>query len=285
MGSSEFERDYARVARGFSLHEAGGVRYAGVPMIEQAGGTRHGFTQRYGGVSKSPFDSLNLGLKRPDDPEALEENYARLCRAAGLEREELAMAAYCHGDGVEIATCADRGKGFGRGEFPPCDGLVTAEKGVTLMTLHADCMPLFLYDPIRRACGMVHSGWKGASLRIGGKAVSLMAEKLECRPRDILVGIGPSICPDCFEVEEPVRSVFAGAFPQANAVMEGRREGKFQVDLWRVMVWQLLEQGIEPGHITLSGECTRHGPHYFSYRRDKTAVGNTGAMAGFMALI
>lgn len=147
-------------------------------MIEQAGGTRHGFTQRYGGVSKSPFDSLNLGLKRPDDPEALEENYARLCRAAGLEREELAMAAYCHGDGVEIATCADRGKGFGRGEFPPCDGLVTAEKGVTLMTLHADCMPLFLYDPIRRACGMVHSGWERrlpahrgqGSLPDGGKA-------------------------------------------------------------------------------------------------------------------
>ena len=286
MRSEDYEAAFAAMPCGFRICEKEGVKWVTIPAIEAAGGVSHGFAMRYGGVSEGPFSTLNLGWNRPDDKGAIETNYRRLAKAAGFPYESMALVSYCHGDGVEIAHSGDGGMGFPGGKrYPDCDGLVTQQRDVTLTTLHADCMPVFLYDPVRRAGGMVHAGWRGASLRVGKKAVLKMREAFGCRPQDILAGVGPSICAGCFEVDGPVMEIFQKAFADLPCISWTEETQKYHVDLWRVMGAQLMEAGLLPEHITLSGLCTCHDEGFFSYRRDKKTIGETGAMAAFLRLL
>ncbi len=279
---TSFEQEYKRVMKGYTLAYSGGICFCLLPLLSEAG-CDHGFTQRFGGVSPAPMDSLNLGHNRPDDPKNIDENYKRFARAAGFALDSAAIVNYCHGDGVEVATGHERGYGFPGGpRFPECDGLVTADPNVTLITLHADCMPVFLFDPVKKVGGMVHAGWKGASLRIGKKAVLRMISEFGCDSRDVLAGIGPSICQDCFEVDDDVHSIFAEAFPKAECSIYDDARQKYLIDLWKIMAAQLVEAGIEPQHIQISGQCTCCNADYFSYRRDKKLYGGTGAMAAYL---
>lgn len=286
MKQKQYEAAFAAMPCGFCIHENNGVKWVSLPLLEKAGGVSHGFAMRFGGVSEGPFWSLNLGWNRPDDKAAIRENYQRLADAAGFSYESMALVSYCHGDGVEVARAGDGGMGFpGGARYPDCDGLVTCERGVTLTTLHADCMPLFLYDPVRQAGAMVHAGWRGASLRVGQKAARKMIEAFGCRAENILAGIGPSICEACFEVDAPVMEIFKENFPNVPCIRWQEDTQKYHVDLWRVMGAQLLDAGLLPEHIMLSGLCTCCGEGFFSYRRDKKAIGETGAMAGFLRLL
>ena len=279
-----FEQQYKCVLFGHALAEHGGISFCRLPLLEDAG-CAHGFTLRHGGVSRPPMDSLNLGHNRPDDPENLAENYRRFARSAGFSLSSAAIVSYCHGAGIEVATQNERGWGFpGAPRFPECDGFVTADPGVTLITLHADCMPVFLFDPVQKAGGLVHAGWKGASLRIGKKAVLRMVSEFGCKSGDILAGIGPSICQACFEVDEDVFSVFERAFPDVECTIFDETRQKYLIDLWKVMAAQLSEAGIEPEHIQICGQCTCCQEGYFSYRRDKKLFGGTGAMAAYLRL-
>lgn len=278
--SAGYSAAYAKMARGFARKESHGVIWEYSPIFERAG-VHHGFSTRHGGVSASPFDSLNLGWNRPDNRESIRENYERLAREAGFEYGSMALVNYCHGDGVETAGVGDAGKGFGNGEFAPCDALVSLCKEVTLITLHADCMPVFLYDPNKRAVGMVHAGWKGASKRIGQKAAQKMIGELGCNREDILAAIGPSISQERFEVNQPVARIFEEEFPGVDCTVFNAKTQKHHIDLWLVMVAQLMDAGLLPENISLSGTCTYNCADYFSYRRDS---GATGAMAGFIVL-
>jgi len=273
---------YQRVRREAEITDCGGVRLCRVPALVAAG-CDHGFTLRCGGVSEAPFDSLNLGHNRPDDPQKVAENYRRFAAAAGFPLETAAIVSYCHGNGVERLTAAERGYGFpGAPRFPDCDGFITDDPEVTAVTLHADCMAVFLYDPVKKAGGMLHAGWKGTSLRIGRLAAEKMIAELDCSPQNILAGIGPSICADCFEVDEPVMRIFADAFPDVEAITYRKATGKYHIDLWHIMCAQLMEAGIQPENITVTAQCTCCGEGYFSFRRDGKLYGSTGAMAGYL---
>lgn len=272
-------KNYHAMQHGFKKSESSGLCWAYSPLLSAAG-VKHGFTTRRGGVSGGSFDSLNLGWNRPEPKENIRENYRRLAAAAGFPYESMVLVNYCHGGAVERVDAKDLGKGFGKGQLPSCDGIITDTPGVTLVTLHADCLPVFLYDPVNRACAMVHAGWKGASLRVGGNAVKKMMKELGCESRNILAAIGPSICQDCFEVDAPVMEIFKREFPEVDCItFDGT---KYHIDLWKVMAAQLMERGILGEHIEVSDECTfEHPEDYFSYRRDKR---ETGAMAGFIRL-
>lgn len=277
-----FEQEYARVLFGHTLAKHGGISFCSLPLLASAG-CDHGFTLRHGGVSPAPLCSLNLGHNRPDDPKNVEENYRRFARSAGFSLSSAAIVSYCHGEGIEVATRNERGWGFpGAPRFPECDGFVSNDPEVTLITLHADCMPVFLFDPVQKAGALVHAGWKGASLRIGKKAVLRMVAEFGCKSVDILAGIGPSICQSCFEVDEDVFSVFEKAFPDVKCSVFDETRQKYLIDLWKVMAAQLAEAGIVPEHIQISGQCTCCRNEYFSYRRDKKLFGGTGAMAAYL---
>ncbi|MGI6192103.1 MAG: peptidoglycan editing factor PgeF [Christensenellales bacterium] len=278
------KQDYDKVHFGHTLAPSGGISFCRLPMLAEAG-CDHGFSLRYGGVSPAPMDSLNLGHNRPDSKENLSENYRRFAAAAGFPLSSAAIVSYCHGDGVEIATKNERGWGFPDApRFPDCDGFVTVDPEVTLITLHADCMPVFLYDPIKKAGGLVHAGWKGASLRVGKKAVLRMAAEFGCNPKNILAGVGPSICPNCFEVDGDVHGIFEKAFPDVPCFAYDENRQKYFIDLWMVMAAQLMEAGVAPSNIQIAGVCTCCSEGYFSYRRDKKLHGGTGAMAAYLRL-
>jgi YfiH family protein len=163
------------------------------------------------------------------------------------------------------------------------DGLVTNEPGVTLVTHHADCAPLYFADPVQKAVGLAHSGWHGTAARIGAETVRAMAREFGTRPENLICVIGPSIGPCCFEVDSPVYEIFAGM--EDLSPREWTREdggGKYHIDLWEANRRILISVGVQAGNISVSGLCTQcHPDLLFSHR---ASGGKRGGLAAFLAL-
>ncbi len=281
MTRAEFLSIYRGVARGYAFHEAeSGVGLYRLPSFSACGGIDHGFTARTGGVSKGAFASLNLSFTRPEQRENVMQNYRIFAKAAGIPWESMVMDSYEHGTTVRAVDRTDCGRGYLFDPLPACDGIVTNDPAVTLITGHADCMAFFFYDPKKAAIGLCHAGWRGAKARIGREVIALMRERYGTDPADLLVGVGPSICPRCFEVGDDVADAFEADYPLCPLRGVNRR-GRPTVDLWQVAVCQFLESGVLPAHIELMGVCTVEDERLYSYRRD----GRTGGMAAYLRLV
>lgn len=279
--TTEFSSQYTRIARGAKLRFVNGVGIYTLPSLEKLSGFDHGFTAKSGGVSEGFFSSLNLSFTRPEKRENVMENYRIFCRAAQIPFEQMVMDNYEHGTTVLKVDHADAGKGYLSDALPACDGLITDDSAVSLITGHADCMAFYFVDPVKRCIGLAHAGWRGALGRIGARVVSFMAKEYGSSPADIVAGVGPSICPDCFEVGDNVAQEFAAEFPDLPCVLE-RGDARPHVDLWMVAVKQFVEAGVLPGHISLFDVCTMETPRLYSHRRDK---GNTGGMAAYLRIL
>lgn len=280
MTKKQFWNLYRSIPRGYAYRELGNnVGVYRLPSFEACPQIEHGFTARTGGVSVGPYESLNLSYTRPEQRENVDENYRIFTKAAGIRFEAMVMDSYEHGTTVLRVDRGDCGRGYLREPLPPCDGLVTNDPAVTLITGHADCMAFFFYDPVQKAIGLCHAGWRGAKERIGAEVVRMMTASYGCDPKDILAGVGPSICPRCFEVGDDVAKAFEKAFP--HCPLRGiNAAGKATVDLWQVAVCQFLDSGIAAEHIELMGVCTVEDERLYSYRRD----GRTGGMAAYLGL-
>ncbi|CAN0171139.1 unnamed protein product [Lampetra planeri] len=260
----------------------GPVRVLRSPLIP---GERflHGFSTRQGGVSHlRGMSSLNLSrsVRRRDPPGATVENKRRLAQAAGFALDSLRTPKVCHSTAVWV---------LGTEEPAEYDGLLTARPGVTLGAPGADCIPLLLADPVRGACGAVHSGWRGTVGGIGGVAVRAMVTELGCSPRDLRVVLGPSIGPCCFQVGPEVAAQFSAIDATC---LHHLADGTTNADLRKATRILLERSGVLPEHIddgTLPGQrdvivtlCTSCHPElFFSYRRDGSEF---GTMLGFIAL-
>lgn len=241
----------------------------------------HGFSARTGGRSVGCYESLNLSFSRSDDPALVRENYRLFAAGGGFPNESMVMDCYAHGTIVRKVDAADRGCGWTRPSLPSCDGLITNDRSVTLVTGHADCMAFYCCDPVKNAIGLAHAGWRGTLNRIGKKMIESMTAAYDSCPADLILGVGPSICPDCFEVGTDVALQFTEAFPAIPCVQDGNL-GKAHVNLWMVAACQFLEAGVLPEHINLSGVCTVEDERLYSHRRDH---GETGGMAAFLRLL
>ena len=136
----------------------------------------HGFSTRQGGVSAPPWDTLNLGPTRGDDPAAVEENYRRFCGVVGVEPARMVMSQQVHETTIRVCTADDCGKGLSRERDYTADGLVTDEPGVPLVVFSADCGIILLHDPVNHAIGAVHAGWRGCAGGIVEKIVHTMTD-------------------------------------------------------------------------------------------------------------
>lgn len=281
MTRTEFEQAYRTIVPAYGYRERIGVGIFTIPAFSACPGIDHGFSARTGGVSSGCYSSLNLSFTRPEQRELVEENYRIFCRAAEIPLESMVMDTYEHGTTVLCVNRWDCGRGYDRPSLPFCDGLVTDDPEVTLITGHADCMAFYFYDPEKRAIGLCHAGWRGALDRIGTEVIKTMQTACGSDPKDILCGVGPSICRNCFEVGDDVASAFESAFPQCDLIGENAR-GKATVDLWKVAAAQFLECGAVPEHIHLMGVCTFEDDRLYSHRRDK---GHTGGMAAYLRLL
>lgn len=266
---------YKRTNKGTGLYCA--------EALDKAGGVSHGFSTREGGITVDPPKaSLNLSWTRCGSPEEVIANFKIFAEGAGIDYDDMAVVNHEHGANVLRIAHEHRGRGFYKDPLPPCDGIITDDPTVTLVTSHADCGAYFFYDPVHRAIGMAHAGWKGTLLRIGAEMARRMAEEFDTDPSDIIAATGPCICRDCFEVDADLGEKFQSEFGYPGISRPGR-QGKAYVDLELAAAVQFVEAGIRPENITLMNACTyENRQHFFSHRRDK---GITGSMAAYIKLI
>lgn len=270
----------SRTLAGFTRNYKDGVVYFTVPSIERTGYYRHGFMSRIGGMSSGCFSSLNLSMKRENDRGNVLKNFAIAAQTLEIDEHTLVLCHYAHGNKVEFADGRHFGMGITRENLlPECDGVAVKEPGVTAVTIHADCNPIFFADKKGRAAGVCHAGWRGTYSNIVESIASRMSEA-GVKTEDLLLAVGPSIGPCCFEVHEDVYQLFSERY--GKQVLE-QRGGKLFVDLPGVLLMQMEALEIPPENVTLSGLCTYcNADLFYSHRRDK---GQTGAMGSFMQII
>jgi YfiH family protein len=255
-----------------TFHERNGLRYFTFPLLDAAG-LPHAVLTRRGGSSRPPFESLNLGSSVGDDPDTVGKNRRAVFDLLGRDPESVPELHQVHSNRIILAGSPITGKGL-----PQADGVVTDSPHVTLCLRFADCVPILLYDPVRRAAGIAHAGWKGTLAGVAASAVDALRGQFGSRPEDILAGIGPSIGPDHYAVGAEVEGAVRDTFGPAAGPWLGPRDGAVHLDLWAVNEFVLRQAGVS--NIELSGICTAcHTEDWFSHRAEYGRTGRFGALA------
>lgn len=256
----------------------GGAAVVRMGPVEAAlPGTLAVFSTRRGGVSRPPWDEMNVGQSVGDDPEAVAENRRRLFGGLGVDPERLASCGQVHGRGIALVA--------GPGRVEATDALVTATPGLTLAVSCADCVPVFLLDPVTPAAGIVHAGWKGTLARLAALTVRFMARRLGSRPSDIVAAVGPSIGACCYEVGPDVAAEAEDRLGRGVLLPAGA--GRLHLDLWEANRLALVSAGLEASRVHLAGLCTCCREDLFhSHRRASRAGGGgrAGRMVGLVRL-
>lgn len=239
-----------------------------------------GFSTRLGGVSKGYLGSMNLSFTRGDNPESVMENHRRFAAACGYDEHALVFSDQVHKTNIRIVTKEDMGKGIiKKRDFDEIDGLITDQCGLPLMTFYADCVPLFLYDPVNKIIGTAHSGWRGTVAKIGTKMVETMRDIYGSCPENLICAIGPSICKACYEVNEDVACACDGyTEEQRKTILVDKGNGKYQLDLHRACYYNFVDAGVCPDKIAMPDMCTCcNCEMFFSHR---ASGGKRGNLAG-----
>ncbi|MFR5584056.1 MAG: peptidoglycan editing factor PgeF [[Clostridium] scindens] len=263
----------------FDENVVNGVPYLSYPLLEETGAVKHGFSTKLGGVSTGNCATMNISTTRGDDPEAVAENRRRIGAAIGVRPEDMTYTHQTYTTNVAVVRDEDRGR-----RFLETDGMVTNVPGICLVTFYADCVPLFLVDPVKKAIGLSHSGWRGIGGQDGKGHRAGYDEEYGSRPEDIVAAIGPSICQDCYEVSEDVIDRFRDSFNEAvwPQLFYRKENGKYQLDLWRANEEVFLEAGILRENLAVTNLCTHCNQEVlFSHRATGEKRGNLSA---FLAL-
>ena len=251
----------------------------GIPFI------KHGFSTRKGGVSEGIFDSMNLSFTRGDKDDAVRENFRRMAIAIGVEEDSLVFARQTHTTNVRVVTKEDKGKGITKAlDYDDIDGLITNVPGLCLTTFYADCVPLFVVDPVHKAIGLSHSGWRGTVAKMGQVTLDRMKETFGTKAEDVVVAIGPSICQKCYEVSEDVIIEFQNHFNEKwwDSLYYKKENGRYQLNLWKANEIIFLESGVKQENIAVTNVCTNcNSELLWSHRATK---GERGSLAAFMAI-
>ncbi len=283
--SNWIRKPSAKTGDGMAIREKLGVTYLAFPVLEALPLVSHSFSTRLGGVSEGIYSTMNFTFTRGDNHSHVMENYRRMARVLGVDAEKMVLSYQTHTTNVRIVTEADEGKGIVRErDYRDVDGMVTNVPGITLVTFYADCVPLYLVDPVHRAIGLSHSGWRGTVNRMGQKTLEAMEKEYGTKPSDVICCIGPSICQDCFEVGEEVAEAFQAAFSERyhRELLYRKENGKYQLDLWRVNQIIFAEAGVREEHIHTTDICTHCNPELlFSHR---TVGDKRGNLAAFLCL-
>ena len=269
----------------FEERNVKGVEYLVYPLIEKSNIVNHGFSTRLGGVSKGVCSTMNLSFARGDREEAVQENFRRMAAALGVRMQDMVFSKQTHTTNVRVVTEEDRGKGIVKPlDYEDVDGLVTNVPGLCLTTFYADCVPLFFVDPVHKAVGLSHSGWRGTVGRIGEETVKTMTREYGTNPGDVIAAVGPSICQDCYEVSEDVIDQFRANFEKQywENLFYKKENGKFQLNLWKANEIIFQEAGIKKENMAITNVCTCCNPEvFFSHRASK---GKRGNLAAFLAI-
>lgn len=239
------------------------------------------FTTRKGGVSTGCCESWNFGSEQLDSMENILKNYEILGEIMEVPATRMLRGYQVHSAKVKAVTEADCGNGIVIEREDGVDGLVTNVRGLAIFTSHADCNGITYYDPVNHAIGVAHSGWKGTLAEIAKETVRTMKEAFGTNPSDLICGIGPALCQDCFEVDTDVAEMFLRKDPRWEAFSE-HRGIKYYIDLKKIIKMSLADSGVSAHNIHDMELCTKcHNDIFFSHRGQK---GKRGLMVSGMML-
>lgn len=264
------------------LCEKDEIPFLQLPSFQKQKWLHHAFATRLGGVSTGIFSTMNLGFNRGDSDANVLENYRRFCAAAGFDLQDLVATAQTHQTNLLRVGAKDRGAGILRPKpWHDIDGLVTNEPHVALCVYGADCVPMLFADPVHHAIGVAHAGWRGTVAGIAATTVAKMKREFGTQAGDLLVGIGPSIGPCCFEVDTPVAEKFLTCpFLPVKTCVVKKDNGKWNIDLWEANAQILRKAGV--CHIEKGMICTKcHSDLLWSHR---ATGGKRGGMCGILCI-
>jgi YfiH family protein len=232
---------------------------------------------RHGGVSPEPWSSLNLSISVGDDPTRVTENRIHAFDSLGRNPASLHDVWLVHGTDVVHAESP-------RSLQEPAqkaDILFTDNPEVSLFMRFADCVPLLFHDPKKHVIGIAHAGWMGTLKGVAEVSVKAMQERYGSSLQDIVVGIGPSIGVDHYEVGAEVAEQFQAKYNgDAERILQ-TRAGRLHLDLWTANALQLKKMGVE--QIQISGLCTAcHLDDWYSHRAEKGKTGRFGALVALV---
>lgn len=235
------------------------------------------FTTRHGGISSPPYNSLNLSFQRTDSQENVRKNFELLSKRTGIPIESMVLTKQVHGSEITVVNKRHRGMGIVKERtFGDSDGLITADKNVAIVTFHADCIPVYLYDSTKKVIGLVHSGWRSTLQKISAKAVRIMKDQLNCRSEDIGAVIGPCIRKCCFEVGVDVYEKFYRVFSNCDSsfIKDGNKR---IIDLVGIVIDTLTNEGLGYANIHDVNRCTVCENELFFSHRGGQGISGTGA--------
>ncbi|SMP44663.1 peptidoglycan editing factor PgeF [Anoxynatronum buryatiense] len=267
----------------FLWRETSGVTYGYFPAFEATGIVNHGFSTRLGGVSTGSYETMNLAYNSGDHPGHVTENYRRFTGALGVDWQLAVLTHQTHETCIRQVTRQDAGKGLAqKRDYSHVDALITNEPGIPLMTFHADCVPLYILDPVNKAIGLGHAGWRGTVSQLAVKLVQEMTAAYGSKPRNLLAAIGPAIDACCYLIREDVYSSFREKLPLADTSISPVNDQQWRLSLPEINRQLFMQAGIMNNRIIQSQVCTCcHASILFSHRAHGQ---QRGTMAALMQL-
>lgn len=267
------------------LREKEGVSYLSYKVLADIPWLADGFSTRLGGVSEGIYAAMNLNFNVGDDHEKVVENFRRMGAAIGIDPEKMVFSQQTHTTNVMAVDEKHCGMGILRERsYRDIDGIVTDTPGICLVTSYADCVPLYFVDPVHRAVGLSHSGWRGTVGNIAAATIELMEQKFQTAPHDLIVCIGPSICQDCYEVSEDVALKFEEVYDpgEHKEILKKKGGQKYLLNLHNACRLNLLHAGVSGKNIVMPDLCTCCNPDIlFSHRASK---GRRGGLCAFLGI-
>ena len=270
----------------FELKELRQIKYFNCSELDNTNLVINAFTARTGGISRTPFDKLNLSYNVGDEENCVAENRKIILDALSIDYRTAVSAQQVHKDKISLARKEDKGKGafkYSKG-IAQTDAFITDIPGIPLFMCYADCVPIFILDPVKKAIALIHSGRKGTELELTLKTLFKMNKIFKTSPHSCLAAIFPSIGPCCYHIKEEkkIDDYWLNEVKYDGEPISLQNKSGRSLDLRRANYGQLIQGGLEEKNIFVNEICTADHPElFFSYRRDK---GNTGRMAAIFML-
>jgi len=261
-------------------NHAGGTVTVTFPRLGNSNAIKHAVTTRVGGVSRGIHQSMNLSFKVGDDSVNIEENRTLLSKVVGMDLNRIGYVNQVHSDRV---LKLDANFTPENGSLGEADGIISNEKNIPIMIMVADCLPVMFYDPIHKAIGLAHAGWRGTVSHVAVKTLLAMGEAYGTKAAEVRAVLGPCIGACCYEVGKDVEKEFTNLFPWGNEVLEKSGKEHWKLDVSEANARQLLEIGVRDENLIRSRLCTiQNIDLFYSYRAEASPEKPTGRFGVLM---
>jgi len=267
----------------FKLKKLGQIKYFNCRELDDTKLVVNAFTTRTGGVSRIPFDNLNLAYNVGDKESRVAENRKIILDVLNIDYRNTVSAQQVHKDRIALVRKEDKGKGafkYSNG-IAQTDALITDTPGIPLLMCYADCVPIFILDPAKKVIALIHSGRRGTELELTLKTLFKMKKIFKTNPHSCLAAIFPSIGSCCynFRNKDKINDYWLNKDNFSGELIYKQNEDKWSLDLKKANYLQLIKAGLQEKNIFVNKLCTSDNPGYFfSYRRDKKKTGRMAAI-------